>query len=187
MEYSRHKLLILACLAEGMVVITAIGLAIWFDIRINLSTGNLARDIFIGTLGSLLPLALFLSSLSKKAERIPLIGSLRKTVITDIKEVFSNARILDIVMISLIAGFAEEILFRGVIQEKFGIIFASIIFGLIHLVTPAYVVMATIMGFYLGLFFLLYESLIIPIQLHFIYDLGALLYLRYFMKPEVSE
>ncbi len=82
--------------------------------------------------------------------------------------------------------FAEELLFRGVIQVKLGIVGASIIFGLLHFITPAYCVIATIMGFYLGFLFQYYESLLIPIQLHFIYDLGALLYLRYYVSAETN-
>ena len=109
-------------------------------------------------------------------------GSLRKIIITDIKNLFSNTNLLDICLISILAGFAEELLFRGVIQVKLGIVGASIIFGLLHFITPAYCVIAIIMGFYLGFLFQYYESLLIPIQLHFIYDLGALVYLRYYVR-----
>ena len=111
-------------------------------------------------------------------------GSLRKTIINDIRVIFSKTKLLDLCLISILAGFAEELLFRGVIQVKLGIVGASIIFGLLHFITPAYCVIATIMGFYLGFLFQYYESLLIPVQLHFIYDLGALVYLRYFVKPQ---
>ena len=136
----------------------------------------------LGTFGALLPLALFLFLLSEKAEDIPLLGSLRKTIINDIRVIFSKTKLLDLCLISILAGLAEELLFRGVIQVKLGIVGASIIFGLLHFITPAYCVIATIMGFYLGFLFQYYESLLIPIQLHFIYDLGALIYLRYYVR-----
>ncbi|HDY67103.1 MAG: CPBP family intramembrane metalloprotease [Candidatus Scalindua sediminis] len=113
-------------------------------------------------------------------------GSLRKTIINDISVIFSKTKLLDLCLISILAGFAEELLFRGVIQVKLGIIGASIIFGLLHFITPAYCVIATIMGFYLGFLFQYYESLLIPIQLHFIYDLGALVYLRYYVSTETN-
>jgi len=131
-------------------------------------------------LGALIPLVLFYLLLSEKVNNIPLVGSLRRTIIHDIKAIFSDTKLLDIFFISACAGLAEELLFRGAIQVKFGIFVASIIFGLLHFITPAYCIVATIMGFYLGFLFQYYDSLLIPIQLHFVYDLGVLIYLRYF-------
>lgn len=101
---------------------------------------------------------------------------------TDIKGLFSETTLTDIWLISLLAGFAEELLFRGVIQVKFGIIAASIIFGFLHFLTPAYCIIAIFMGFYIGILYHVYRTILIPIQLHFIYDFGALVYLKYFVK-----
>ena len=84
------------------------------------------------------------------------------------------------------AGLAEELLFRGVIQAKWGILAASILFGLLHSVTPAYILFAISIGFYIGLLYHVFQSLFIPIQLHCIYDFGALVYLRYFVKEQNS-
>ena len=173
-------------LTEGIVLILALFLAKYFGIKFLPLTENLFRDILLGTFGASFPLVLFFFSLSKQAEKIPFMGSLRKIIITDIKNLFSNTNLLDICLISILAGFAEELLFRGVIQVKLGIVGASIIFGLLHFVTPAYCVIAKIMGFYLGFLFQYYESLLIPIQLHFIYDLGALVYLRYYVSTETN-
>ncbi|OHB99453.1 MAG: hypothetical protein A3G70_04195 [Planctomycetes bacterium RIFCSPLOWO2_12_FULL_39_13] len=153
-----------------------------WNIKLFPLTRNLFRDIFVGTSGALIPFAFFVFIISKKAENIPLIGSLRKTLIIDVRGLFSQAKLLDLCLISIFAGVAEELLFRGVIQVKFGIIAASVIFGLFHFITPAYCILAGIMGFYVGTLFHEYQSILIPIQLHLIYDLGALVYLRYFIK-----
>ncbi|MFQ5963454.1 MAG: lysostaphin resistance A-like protein [Candidatus Scalinduaceae bacterium] len=169
-------------LIECVALIVALFLASFFDVKLLPLTENILRDILIGTLGAVFPLVIFVLLLSEKSENIPFMGSLRKTVINDIKVIFSNTKLLDICLISVLAGFAEEMLFRGVIQVKLGIIVASIIFGLLHFITPAYCVIATIMGLYIGLLFQYYQSLLIPIQLHFIYDLGALVYLRYYVR-----
>jgi membrane protease YdiL (CAAX protease family) len=177
--FSKYKLLILTTLVEGVVVIAALIIAWLFDIKLFPLTRNIFHDIVIGTLWASIPLALFVLLLSKKTTNIPMLGSLRKTIINDIKVIFSNCSLIDLCFISIFAGFAEELLFRGVIQVKLGIIGASIIFGLLHFITPAYCIIATIMGFYLGFLFQCYESILIPIQLHFVYDLGALIYLRY--------
>ncbi|MGR3294014.1 MAG: lysostaphin resistance A-like protein [Candidatus Scalindua sp.] len=178
--FSRHKLLILTALAEGVVLIVALLIAWYFGIKLFPLSQKIFYDIVIGTLGALIPLALFVFLLSEKANNIPLLGSLKKTITNDIRVIFSDCKLIDLCFISVCAGFAEELLFRGVIQVKLGIISASIIFGLLHFITPTYCIIATIMGFYLGFLFQYYESILIPIQLHFVYDLGALIYLRYF-------
>ncbi len=184
MQYPRFKILLLAFLMEGMAFLIALLLAKYFGIDIFPLTNNPFRDILIGTAVVLPPFAFFLFTLSEKAKTITLLKSLRKIVITDVKSIFANSRLIDLIVISMIAGFAEEVLFRGVVQVKFGIVVASIVFGLVHLVSPAYVIVSTLMGFYIGAFFLASGSLLIPIQMHFTYDLGALIYLRYFMKED---
>jgi len=178
--FSRYKILILTTLVEGVVAIVALLTARLLDIELFPLSSNIFQDILIGTFGASIPMALFVLMLSEKAKKIPLLGSLRSTIINDIKAIFINCRLLDLCFISLFAGFAEELLFRGVIQVKIGIIGASIIFGLLHFITPAYCIITTIMGFYIGFLFQYYESILLPIHLHFVYDLGALIYLKYF-------
>lgn len=169
---------------EGAVLAAALLLAGLFGLDFFPLTKNVLRDVLISIPGAFFPLCVFICSLSGRAENIPFIRSLRKTMITEVRVVFSNLRFIDIVIISLAAGFAEEILFRGTLQVKFGIVTASILFGLVHFITPAYIVVTILMGFYIGLFYLLFGSLLIPILLHFMYDLGALTYLRYYVKGE---
>lgn len=163
-------------------MLAALFLAGIFGIDLFPLAGNLFRDIIIGTLGALPPLVLFVFLLSEKTENIPLLDSLRKLITTEIRPLFSQVTVLDICLISLSAGFAEELLFRGILQTKLGMVATSIIFGLLHAANPAYGIFATILGFYIGALFHIYESMLIPVQLHFMYDLGALLYLRYVAK-----
>lgn len=62
-----------------------------------------------------------------------------------------------VILIGLVPGFCEEMLFRGYIQQRLverwrpliGITITSVLFGLAHLM-PAIVLMATVIGFYLG-------------------------------------
>ncbi|HSE84293.1 MAG TPA: CPBP family intramembrane glutamic endopeptidase [Thermodesulfobacteriota bacterium] len=178
----RLKLLLLTLLVEGAVLAAALVLAAFFEIRLFPLTKNFFRDVLLGVFWTLLPLGLFIFAISAKAEWLPLLRSVRRIVLTDIKELISSAGLIDLVLISALAGFAEELLFRGVIQVKLGIFAASIIFGLFHFISPGYVIIATIMGFYIGVLFSQYESLLVPVGLHFLYDLGALVYLRYFVR-----
>ncbi len=184
MHCGRHGILIIAVLMEGGVLVAALILARFLDEPLFPLSDNYVLDVMIGTAGAIVPFILFLFTLSDRAQNLPLFSSLRKTVLIDVKRVFDNSELADLVLISLLAGIGEEMLFRGVLQTRYGIVAASIVFGLIHCVSPAYMVVTIFMGFYLGAFFHLSGSLLVPVHMHFIYDMAALVYLRYFIKSE---
>ncbi len=87
-----------------------------------------------------------------------------------------------IIAVSLLAGFGEELLFRGVIQAGLedltgvlvGLLLASLIFGLLHAISPAYFLLATLMGLYLGLLYQQTGNLLIPCLVHALYDWVAI-------------
>ncbi len=89
----------------------------------------------------------------------------------------------ELIYISILAGFSEELLFRGFLQPLWGIVAASLIFGFLHAATFGYFLLATVMGFYLGGLFQYTGNLLVPMSVHTLYDLFALnllarLYLR---------
>jgi membrane protease YdiL (CAAX protease family) len=98
---------------------------------------------------------------------------------------FASYTILDLAVLSAVAGFGEEMLFRGVIQGAVGHRFgpwiglsvASVLFGLAHSITPTYIVLATSAGLYLGTVWMLSENLLTVIVAHALYDFLALVYL----------
>jgi uncharacterized protein len=91
---------------------------------------------------------------------------------------------LELVLLAALAGFAEELLFRGVLQvglarvlpEWGALLVAGAVFGLAHFLTPAYALLAGLAGLYLGGLFLLQGSLTAPIIAHALYDVVALNY-----------
>jgi membrane protease YdiL (CAAX protease family) len=178
----RLKLLLLALVVEGATFALSLFLARHWGMALFPLTEHLLRDVLIGTAAAALPFALFCFTLSEKAQKIPLLGSVRKMMRGEIKAVFASTTVVDICLISLWAGLAEELLFRGVIQARWGLLPASILFGVLHFVTPAYALLAMVIGVYIGLVHHFFQSLLIPIQLHAIYDFGALIYLRYVVR-----
>ncbi len=84
--------------------------------------------------------------------------------------------------IAILAGVAEEFLFRGVMQVGLGrvvpdglaLTITSVAFGLVHFVTPTYALLALLAGAYLGALFLLQGNLLVPIIAHTLYDFVAL-------------
>ncbi len=84
-------------------------------------------------------------------------------------------RLWHILPISIAAGVGEEILFRGVLQPRLGLVFTSVLFGILHPFTLVYAVLAGFLGAYLGWLQLKTGNLAVPVVVHALYDLAALL------------
>ena len=92
-------------------------------------------------------------------------------------------------LISLFAGAGEEMLFRGLIQAGLdewmtgpagawiALAVASLLFGLAHMVSATYAVVAALIGAYLGALLIATDNLLAPIVAHGLYDFVALIYL----------
>ena len=92
---------------------------------------------------------------------------------------------LEFLLISVLAGVGEELLFRGVMQAQLarwwspaaGLALASIAFGLAHAISTAYAVLAGLFGVYLGAVWLWSGNLLVAITAHAVYDFLTLVYL----------
>jgi membrane protease YdiL (CAAX protease family) len=102
----------------------------------------------------------------------------------------------ELAVLAILAGVAEEILFRGVIQAELArrvpgllaLILTSVAFGLAHFLTLTYALLATVGGLYLGALFWLQGNLVIPIVAHAVYDFVALTQLvRRYRARRTSE
>ncbi len=116
------------------------------------------------------------------------LGRLNHVVDRLVIPLFTPLGIADFAIISIVAGIGEEMLFRGVIQTLLvgwsgmaaGLGVASLLFGLAHIITPTYAVLATLIGGYLGWIFWRGDNLLTPIVVHSVYDFAALVYLTRF-------
>lgn len=96
--------------------------------------------------------------------------------------------------LGLAAGFGEEMLFRGVFQYELaarfgatiGVAVSSVVFGLLHAVTPLYAGLAGMASVYFGALYQMSDNLAVPITCHVIYDIGALLYAHWTIS-QLSE
>jgi membrane protease YdiL (CAAX protease family) len=111
----------------------------------------------------------------------------------------------DLILLACLAGFCEELLFRGVLlplcqhaavgpwlhNEPFlvGLILSSLLFGLVHCATVTYVVAASVVGVYLGSLIYVTESpnLFTPIIVHTVYDYLAFLVITYRHRKTVPS
>jgi membrane protease YdiL (CAAX protease family) len=98
---------------------------------------------------------------------------------------FAPCTLPELATLSFLAGLGEEALFRGLIQGLLGqwlgpaagLILASILFGLLHFITPTYALLAGLIGVYLGAWYLATENLVVVIVAHGFYDFVALAWL----------
>jgi uncharacterized protein len=97
---------------------------------------------------------------------------------------FTRAPTGSVLLVAILAGVGEEMLFRGVIQDGlsaplgtfWALVLASLLFGLAHAVTPGYFALASLMGVYLGWLYLASGNLLVPIIVHALYDWIAIHY-----------
>ncbi|HTN74199.1 MAG TPA: CPBP family intramembrane glutamic endopeptidase [Pirellulaceae bacterium] len=125
---------------------------------------------------------------------------LKRSVDQQVVPLFAQTNVAEFGLISIAAGFGEELFFRGLIQAgllaelqaadllepRYALLIsigvASIIFGLCHCLNIDYAILATLSGIYLGVLFVCTDNLLAPITAHILYDFFALCYLVMWRK-----
>jgi hypothetical protein len=101
-----------------------------------------------------------------------------------LKELIVSLTLTERVYLSVVAGFSEELFFRGVLQSSWGIVIVSFIFGALHAITLGYFLLATAIGFFLGWLLQYSGNLMAPMAVHALYDIFALtLLVRLYRSP----
>ena len=130
-----------------------------------------------------LPLVMLFFAMQQATYR-PLI-KIRELLLETLGARLQDRQWSDLLILAAIAGFSEEVLFRGFIQPwaeqqtdiTTGLIISNLVFALLHAVTPLYAVLAFLMGIYLGLSLDYGEerNLMTPTIIHGVYDFVAFL------------
>lgn len=122
----------------------------------------------------------------------PLVA-LKQVVQEILLPMFRGFRAWQLLIVAILAGVGEEILFRGLLQggvsawlelyvsahlaTVIGLAVASLLFGLMHHITRMYATICVLVGLYLGGLWILTGNLLTAILVHALYDFLALLYL----------
>ena len=179
----RGRVFAVAIILESALGFAGIVLAFWREIplfaRLELTTESLSRGVL-----ACLPMLLLMGVVTT-SRWAPLVR-LTQQVESIVREMFASSHWLEIAMISLAAGVGEEILFRGALQPWiaslvnpwFALSVVSLLFGLAHAMSITYLVVATLIGFYLGWLAMEYDDLIAPIVAHALYDFVALVFVQ---------
>jgi len=193
----RPNLLILGAVVEGGLVILALALA-WLGLS---DRSQPLERMLEGWSYWRIPL------LSGLAATIPMLGYLllfhywtpnflrpmQRFVDLKLKPIFRGASLLEMLVLSLMAGFGEELFFRwclqgGITQILFpwvgvanaiaiGVAVASILFGACHWVNSAYGITTILVGIYLGMLMVWTGSWLVPAIAHALFDFAAMIYI----------
>src|SRR5947209_14908287 len=114
------------------------------------------------------------------------LGKIKKFFDEQFRPLLAPCTLLDLLGIAVLAGFGEEMFFRGVCQATLAewtgrpwlaLALASVLFGVAHAITLTYALLAAVMGAWLGWLWLWCDNLLPAILAHALYDFVALVLL----------
>jgi uncharacterized protein len=174
-----RRLLPIVALGEGILLTAA--LAIAGGTGAPLPLGRPDKGLLWGVLAALMLGVVNLVFLRMEGSHWPG-AALRHVCRVIVRPLFEHVRVWHIVVISVLAGLGEELLFRGVLQPLIGLPLASLVFGAVHVGGRGFVgygVWAACIGALFGWLMVETGGLLAPIVAHAVYDALALAYVRY--------
>lgn len=187
MKFKRTHVLTLVLVMESVLLLAA---TVWCIIaRIELMPVLKVEDPAVFAIGIAIGIAMSLSSLllnkiaRRFEKRIAFFASFEEFIQKTLAPIFAEVNPMDILLIALASGFCEEVFFRGVLQSQFGIVIASIVFGMFHFTGHKkhlfYVLWAGLAGAFLGAMLIVFNSLWVPICAHVVNNFMSILLVRY--------
>jgi len=98
------------------------------------------------------------------------------------ERIFKNRHVFHTFVIALFVAFSEELLFRGIIQTKVGLVLASIIFAIIHyryLFNWYLFFNIILLSFLIGFIYQWTGNLAVTIMMHFVIDFLLGVYIKF--------
>jgi len=178
---SHRKFLVLATLFQGGLLIAGFGIAL--AANLNLVFEFDVNGMLRGGLATLPMLVVFWYAMNSKWAAFE---QLRIVLIRHLGPLIAPCSTTELVYLSMLAGFSEEILFRGAIQNGMlawglptAVIASNLLFGLCHAATKTYFLYAMAAGLYLSwVAGFSVQNLSPAILTHSLYDLIALSVVR---------
>jgi hypothetical protein len=171
--------LVVALVGEGLLA----GLAIvWIRLRgLTVGAGDPVLGLELG-IGAAALLAGVNYAVLRLAPPIRPVRAIRSLYRETLRPLFAEVSPIEVAGISLAAGVGEELLFRGAVQTEFGLIVASVVFGLAHIGGRGSIVFGlwvAVMGLGLGGLAQAAGGLLAPVVAHVVYDAAAISYIRW--------
>lgn len=185
MRYARAHILLLSVGLEG--ALGAVFLVWTYYRDYDFGTIPTLTHLGLGILGCLPLFILNYTLFGPLSHKVPALRSCFEFKDKVVKPLADQLNVFDSFVVAVSAGFGEELFFRGVLQNEFGIVLASILFSVLHFgpSVTKYVFIAflyCVIGAYFGILYEKAQTLWVPIITHSIYDFIALLYMRYLYR-----
>jgi uncharacterized protein len=192
----RSQFLRLAAVFEGGLAFVALGLGLVFRIDPFADFHVDGTGVALGLAAALPP---FLLVLVTDRFRFSALERIKRVVLEILGPALRTCRWYELIFVAALAGFGEELLFRGLLQRLLeswlnfggwgriaGLIASNVIFGLLHFLTPTYAILAGLMGGYFGLLLDATHppNLVTAMIAHGVYDYLAFLLLRRAARTE---
>jgi membrane protease YdiL (CAAX protease family) len=186
----RSQFLRLAVVFEGGLVFVALAIGLIFRIDPFDEFRIEGAPLLLGLAAALPP---FLLVVVTDRFRFSALERIKRIVLELLGPALVACRWYELAFVAAVAGFGEELVFRGVLQRLFerwldlggygliaGLIASNVIFGLLHFVTPTYAILAGLIGVYFGLVLDASHppNVVAPMVAHAVYDFLAFLLLR---------
>ena len=162
--------------APGFCLILGAVLLHFTETPWTFAAGGIGYSVLMGAAIGVL-LYILLAAMS----RLPIAKSL-KDILAQLRPLFKNMNVGQILILALMAGIGEEVFFRGFLQTwlssfmsiELAILAGAIGFGLLHFASVGYFVITTLIGLALGFTYHFSESLLLVITWHSVYDALAI-------------
>lgn len=192
-EYFDLKTTVALIGGQSALVLVAVALSFIFRTP-NYGFGpGISLDASVLAVGSLLalPLGLAAVGLDVIEDRFPALQDVTKATQRSVLSLLGGKfkPLLGLLVstgLGIAAGVGEELIFRGVMQytlagaawcpPALAVVISSVIFGVLHAVTPLYAVLAGVASLYFGSLYVVFDNLAYPIACHAVYDIAALFY-----------
>lgn len=163
--------------------VAAFGLSLLLNTPFGAQFSLQPNDFLIGVTATL-PLVIFLWWFTNT--NIASLAAFRRSQIEFFASLGFTFTPRRIVLMAIAAGISEELLFRGVFliwlhyffPMIVAILLSNVVFGLLHMRTALYALIAGCVGVYLSAIYVATGNLLAPITTHILYDAVALEYTR---------
>ncbi len=189
----RTQFLNMSAALEFFIALIALFLGWWLEIPL---LENLHWDWNAAMWGVLSVIPLLVYFFLSTNSNVKIFVEIKEFLIGHIGPVLSKCKWSELFGLSLVIGFSEELLFRGVIQfwlTRYGIVLAifisNLIFSLLHSLSASYILVTFLIGIYLGssLYLTENQNLLVPMISHALYDFVAFLMIRKMFLERETE
>jgi uncharacterized protein len=167
-EFTSKQLLLNVYFSQGLFIGFAMIISFFFDVPFP---WNLNDEITITHFLLAIGTGLFLPFLSIELKKRLPADSLDDGGINE--KIFGSLSYLHIFVLTGIIAFAEEWLFRGVLQSLLGLVLTSMLFSLLHvryIKKPLLFGIVTTLSFWLGILYEITGTIWVPFLTHFLID-----------------